>query len=51
MAKSKADEYRDKACECEELAQVARDPLVQQQILEIAEKWRTMAAFEEKFER
>ena len=49
MAKSKADEYRDKARECEELAQVARDPLVQQQILEIAEKWRTMAAFEEKF--
>ena len=43
MAKSKADEYRDKARECEELAQVARDPLVQQQILEIAEKWRTMA--------
>jgi len=41
----------DKARECEELARVARDPLVQQQILEIAEKWRTMAAFEEKFER
>ena len=51
MAKSKADEYRDKARECEEFAEVARDPLVQQQILEIAEKWRTMAAFEEKFER
>jgi len=51
VAKSKADEYRDKARECEELAQVARYPLVQQQILEIAEKWRTMAAFEEKFER
>jgi hypothetical protein len=51
VAKSKADEYRDKARECEELAQVARDPLVQKQILEIAEKWRTMAAFEEKFER
>ena len=43
--------FRDKARECEELAHVARDPLVQQQILEIAEKWRTMAAFEEKFER
>jgi hypothetical protein len=51
VAKSKADEYRDKARECEELAQVAREPLVQQQILEIAEKWRTMAAFEEKFVR
>jgi hypothetical protein len=51
VAKSKADEYREKARECEELARVARDLLVQQQILEIAEKWRTMAAFEEKFER
>ena len=44
MAKSKADEYRDKA-----RAQVARDPLIRQQMLEIAEKWRTMATFEEKF--
>ena len=39
MAKSKADEYRDKARECEELARAARDLLLQQQILEIAEKW------------
>ena len=51
MAKSNADEYSDKARECEELAQAARDPFIQQQILEIAEKWRTMAAFEEKFVR
>ena len=49
--KSHADEYSDKARECEELAQAARDPFIQQQILEIAEKWRTMAAFEEKFVR
>ena len=28
-----------------------RDPFIQQQMLEIAEKWRTMAAFEEKFAR
>ena len=51
MARSKADEYRDKARECEELAQGARDPFIQQQMLEVAEKWRTMAAFEEKFGR
>ena len=51
MAKSKADEYRDKARECEELAQGASNPFIQQQILEIAERWRTMAAFEEKFVR
>ena len=48
MAKSKADEYRAKARECEELAQVARDHFIQQQMLEIAEKWRIMAAFDEK---
>jgi hypothetical protein len=51
VAKSKADEYRAKARECEELAQGVRHPFVQQQMLEIAEKWRTMAAFEEKFGR
>jgi hypothetical protein len=48
---SKADEYRDKARECEELAHATRDPFIQQQMLEVAEKWRTMAAFEEKFGR
>jgi hypothetical protein len=31
--------------------QAARDPHIKQQLLEIAEKWRTMAAYEEKFER
>jgi hypothetical protein len=51
VAKSKADEYRAKARECEELAQGARDPFIRQQMLEVAEKWRTMAAFEEKFGR
>ena len=51
MAKSKADEYRAKARECEELAQGVSDPFIQQQMLEVAEKWRTMAAFEEKFVR
>ena len=51
MAQSKADEYRDKARECEELAQATRDHFIQQQMLEIAEKLRTMAAFEEKFGR
>ena len=50
VAKSKADEYREKARECEKLAQVARIHSFKQ-ILEIAEKWRTMEAFEEKFER
>ena len=40
MAQSKADEYRDKARECEELAQATRDHFIKQQMLEIAEKWR-----------
>ena len=51
VAQSKADEYRDKARECEERAQATRDHFIQQQMLEVAEKWRTMAAFEEKFGR
>jgi hypothetical protein len=51
VAQSKADEYRAKASECEELAQGVRDPFIQEQMLEIAEKWRTMAAFEERFGR
>jgi hypothetical protein len=51
VAQSKADEYRAKARECEALAQVARDPHVKQQMLEVAENWRTMATFEEKYVR
>jgi hypothetical protein len=51
VAPSKADEYRAKASECEGRAQAARDHFIRQQMLEIAEKWRTMAAFEEKFGR
>ena len=48
MAQSKADEYRAKAGECEERAQATRDHFIQQQMLEIAEKWRILAAFDEK---
>ena len=36
VAKSKADEYRAKARECEELAQGARDPFIRQQC------WRSL---------
>ena len=51
MAISKAEEYRAKARECEKLAQGASDPFIQEQMLEIAQKWRTMVAFEEKYVR
>jgi hypothetical protein len=51
VAKSKADDYRAKAHECEEHAKAARDPFMQEQMREIAEKWRTMATFEEKHAR
>jgi hypothetical protein len=30
------------------VAQATRDPHIKQQMLEIAEKWRTMAAYEDK---
>jgi len=39
---SKADEYRAKARECEERAEQTRDPFLKQQMIDIAEKWRTM---------
>jgi len=45
---SRADEYRAKARECEELAQATTDPHIKQQMLKIAETWRGMAAHVEK---
>ena len=48
---SKADEYRAKARECEGRAEQMRDPFIKQQLIEIAEKWPTMAAYEEKYAR
>ena len=48
---SKADEYRAKARECQKHAEQTRDPFIKQQLLDIAEKWRTMAAYEEKYAR
>jgi hypothetical protein len=51
MAMSKADEYRATARECEERAERMRDPFIQQQLTDIAEKWRTMADHLEKYSR
>jgi hypothetical protein len=45
---SKADEYRAKARECEELAQATCDSFIKEQFLEVAKKWWHMAAYEEK---
>ena len=45
---SKAETYRAKARECEERADQSRDPFIKQQLIEIAQKWRTMADHEEK---
>jgi hypothetical protein len=47
----KAEEYRAKARECEERAEQTRDPFIKQQLLDIAQKWRTMAAHLEKYSR
>jgi hypothetical protein len=47
----KAEEYSAKARECEERAEKTRDPFIKQQLMEIALKWRTMAAYEEKYAR
>jgi hypothetical protein len=51
VATSKGDEYRAKARECEERAEHTRDPFLKQQMIEIAQKWHTMAAYEEKYGR
>ena len=48
---SKAEEYRAKAQECEGRAEGTRDPFLKQQMIEIAQKWHTMAAYEEKYGR
>jgi hypothetical protein len=44
----KADEYRAKVRECEELAERTRDSLIKEHLLDVAKQWRQMAAYEEK---
>ena len=51
LVTSKAEEYRAKALECEERAERTRDPFIKQQLIEVAEKWRHMAAHLEKYSR
>jgi hypothetical protein len=51
MATSKADEYWARAREAEQLAEQTADSVINEQALKIAEQWRYMAAFEEKFGR
>jgi hypothetical protein len=48
---STAEEYRANARDCEERAAQMPASYVKEQLLEIAKKWRTMAAFEEKHGR
>ena len=48
---SKAEGYRAKALECEERAEQTRDPFIKEQLIEIAQKWHTMAAYEDKYGR
>jgi hypothetical protein len=48
---SKAEEYRAKARECEERAAQMPDSYLKEQMLEVAKKWRNMAAYEEKYGR
>jgi hypothetical protein len=48
---SKAEEYHAKARECEESAEHTRDSFLKEQFLDVAKKWRDMAAYEEKHGR
>jgi hypothetical protein len=45
---SKADEYRAKASEAEQLAEQTRDSVIKEQLFKTAQQWRDMAAYEEK---
>jgi hypothetical protein len=45
---SKAEEYRARARECQETAEKARDSEIKQRLIELAQQWRTLAAYEEK---
>ena len=42
MATSKADEYRAKAREAEQLAERTNDSVIKEQALKIAEQWQYM---------
>ena len=44
MSTSKADEYRAKAREAEQLAERTNDSVIKEQALKIAERWQYMAA-------
>jgi hypothetical protein len=48
---NRADEYRAKAQECEKRATQTVDLFIKQQMMEIAQKWRTMAAHEDEHPR
>lgn len=48
---SEADQYSAKARECEERAEQTRDPFIKQQMIDIAQKWHTMAAYEDQYGR
>ena len=51
MTTSKADEYRARALECEQRAEQTHDAFIKAQLIGIAEKWRTMAAHDERYGR
>jgi hypothetical protein len=44
QARSKAEDYREKARECDELATACNMPDVQQSLLDLAAEWRVMAS-------
>ena len=46
-----AEGYRAKARECEERAGQTRDSFIKQQLIEMAQKWHTMAAYGHKYGR
>ena len=47
----RAEEFRVKACECEELAERTHDEVTKDQLLAVAQQWRELADQEERATR
>jgi hypothetical protein len=48
MAKNRAEDYRARAIECEEIAAQTVDAVIKAQYTRMAQEWHTLAAYEEK---
>jgi hypothetical protein len=48
MAANKAEDYRARAIECEEIAAQTVDSVIKAQYIKMAQEWHTLAAYQDK---